>query len=1765
MKFRKVAVILLIICMMMPMISNNLFVHATSIPADYDIRWRFEGNMDDYRGIVGLKDDYSAGNLQYNSTTHKEGTHGAYFDGNTYLYSWNSNNEMDGSYQLRESGATNQLTISTLVEIHEDRNQPIWRFNNDYLHLNYDSATRKFKTGLWQAYYTQLNSTETININEWYLVTYVVDGTSMKLYVNGTLSNSTTLSSGFDSSIYPAERWYMGVNVGGDQLFKGHLDDMIVYGRALTSAEIQSMYDLYFNTPPTISINNGLTLNEGETALITTDFHLSATDVDDDDTILTYTITSALSNGQLENTDNPGISINSFTHQQLMDYKIRYVHDGSNTISDSFMFKVADDTPSELIGQTFSITINAINDDPSITGLPADITVIEDTESNVDLSSVTLEDEDAGSGSITLNLSAASGMFSASSGGGVTVYGSGTGTLTLIGTVPNINTYLNTTSNIQYTGPTNVFGNYASTIVLAANDGGNTGSGGGSDVSLGTVNIHITEVNDAPRMVTNTGLTLNEGATKLMTIGELSSTDVDTDDATLTYTITTGPTNGQLENIDNPGVSISSFTQQLLIDGKIQYIHDGSNTTNDSFIFKVSDGTSNELIGQTFSIVVNAIDDGTPTITTNTGLTLNEGASKAITIGELSSTDVDTDDTTLTYTITTGPTNGQLENIDNPGVSISSFTQQLLVDGKIQYLHDGSNTTNDSFIFKVSDGAPNELTGQTFSITVNSMYIVNFKDFDGTVLKIERVEKNISSTAPINPSREGYTFTGWDKDFSNVTSDLIVTAQYSINQYIVSFNSNEGSVVTSQTLEYNSLVTEPTAPTKEGYNFGGWYKETELITSWKFASDRVPTEDVTLYGKWNLNTDTSYKIEHYQQDITASGYTLAETENLIGTTDTVVTAVAKSYTGFSENTSHASRIASGNILGDGSLVLKLYYDRNTYTVTFNDWDGTELKTQTVRYEETVTAPANPTKEDYTFIGWDVDFSNITSDLIVTAQFRINSYTVSFVSNGGTTVNSVTANYNTLLSEPTSPTKEDYDFGGWYKEAELINKWDFNSDVILAEDITLYAKWVPSQNSITMIASPISVEASDSFNQLFTLNISNDTVVGHVYKSDLSLGGVFSSLTIGEINNSNITVTAQVYGNLSSEGIGTITLNENKLENRTSPLSSDITVTSRPTYTISYNGNGTTSGTVPIDSSNYEMGDTVIIKGNTGNLVKTGYEFSGWNTKADGTGSTYTSGDTFSMGSSNVSLYAEWISREYTITFKDYDGTELITETVEHGNQATAPASPTREGYIFRGWYKDQFLTIAFDFNTSITEDITLYAKWTRINTDNDNDNDDGDEPEENQENNKNQQQGTIIINGKEERAGKESVTEEEGKKVVEVNVDAEAIIKKIEEVINNQTRENTQNVVEISIGTQDASKITIRLTGDIIREMEEDEFNLSIKSSDINYVIPAKEVGIESVAEKLSISKDKLQEIEIEVKIDKVDEKLAKIIEENAKANDYEVVFPPVNFNVVAKVKTSSGEEKEVSVSKFEQYVQRVMQIPEGVDPRKITTGILYNEDGTFSHIPTTVYMENDIWYAKLNSLTNSSYSVIWNPIKVLSVENHWSKKAVNNMAARLIVKNPDSFKPDENITRGEFAEYITKALGLYRTGISKTEKFRDVEITDQLADAIEIATEYGIINGYPDGTFRPKAEISREEAMVMYARAMDIAGLKEIDNSKIGNYKDIKEISDWAYNDVKKTVSVGVFNGKTNETINPKDTFTYAEAATAIRNLLIASGLINE
>jgi uncharacterized repeat protein (TIGR02543 family) len=165
-------------------------------------------------------------------------------------------------------------------------------------------------------------------------------------------------------------------------------------------------------------------------------------------------------------------------------------------------------------------------------------------------------------------------------------------------------------------------------------------------------------------------------------------------------------------------------------------------------------------------------------------------------------------------------------------------------------------------------------------------------------------------------------------------------------------------------------------------------------------------------------------------------------------------------------------------------------------------------------------------------------------------------------------------------------------------------------------------------------------------------------------------------------------------------------------------------TTNPTYTVTYNGNGNTGGSVPVDTTNYEHGQTVTVLGDAGSLIKTGYSFTGWNTQANGTGSDYTQSHTFLMGSANVTLYAKWTaSPTYTVTYNGNGNTGGNVPTDSTNYEAGQPVAVlantgnlVRAGYAFTGW-NTQANGTGFNYTQSQTftmgnMNVTLFSVWT---------------------------------------------------------------------------------------------------------------------------------------------------------------------------------------------------------------------------------------------------------------------------------------------------------------------------------------------------------------------------------------------------------------------------------------------------------------------
>lgn len=412
----------------------------------------------------------------------------------------------------------------------------------------------------------------------------------------------------------------------------------------------------------------------------------------------------------------------------------------------------------------------------------------------------------------------------------------------------------------------------------------------------------------------------------------------------------------------------------------------------------------------------------------------------------------------------------------------------------------------------------------------------------------------------------------------------------------------------------------------------------------------------------------------------------------------------------------------------------------------------------------------------------------------------------------------------------------------------------------------------------------------------------------------------------------------------------------------------------------------------------------------------------------------------------------------------------------------------------------------------------------------------------------------VEINGQKQDAGTaETSTNSSGQTTTTVKVDDT----KLDKLIGNSGEKPT--VTLPSTG----SDVTVgELNGQTVKNMETKEATLEIKTETVSYTLPASQINIDAVSGLLG-EQVALKDIKVSVKIAEPTADTVKIAEDTATKGHYQLVVKPVEFEI-----TCTSGDKTIEVNKFNGYVKRTIAIPDGVDPSKITTGIVVNADGSFRHVPTEIVIIDGKYYAKINSLTNSTYSVIYNPVEFTDVATHWAKTAINDMGSRMVVTGVGSntYEPDRSITRAEFAAIVVRALGLAQ-GTTESS-FGDVSLTDWFNGFVDTATSYSLIAGYDKVSFAPNDTITREQAMTILARAMKLTGLnssltKNEISALLAKYTDAELISDYAKASVAVCIKTGIVSGTTTTTISPKDSVTRAEVAVMVQRLLQKSGLI--
>lgn len=369
--------------------------------------------------------------------------------------------------------------------------------------------------------------------------------------------------------------------------------------------------------------------------------------------------------------------------------------------------------------------------------------------------------------------------------------------------------------------------------------------------------------------------------------------------------------------------------------------------------------------------------------------------------------------------------------------------------------------------------------------------------------------------------------------------------------------------------------------------------------------------------------------------------------------------------------------------------------------------------------------------------------------------------------------------------------------------------------------------------------------------------------------------------------------------------------------------------------------------------------------------------------------------------------------------------------------------------------------------------------------------------------------------------------------------------------------EGEGEVISIAVNTG-VDVLVGELNVQMVQSMQPRKAVLEIRTENAAYRLPAELIDIEALSNQFGTDVS-LGEIKFRLEIARPTSETVQVVENAVAEGGFSLVVPPLEFTV-----RSTYGDKVMEITDFTSFVERMIAIPEGVDPSRITTAIVVEKDGSVRHVPTQVIEVDGQYFAKVNSLTNSTYSVVWNPVSFVDMEGHWSKDVVNDMGSRMIVGGGDGlFHPEREITRAEFAAIVVRGLGL-RTGGGQLP-FSDVQMSDWYHGVIAAAYQYELINGYADGTFRPNDTITREQAMAIIARAMQVTELQaeSVPTNPLRSFLDAGDVSDWAVDVIAETLQAGIVTGRTTSELAPKASVTRAEVAVMVQRLLKRSDLI--
>lgn len=640
---------------------------------------------------------------------------------------------------------------------------------------------------------------------------------------------------------------------------------------------------------------------------------------------------------------------------------------------------------------------------------------------------------------------------------------------------------------------------------------------------------------------------------------------------------------------------------------------------------------------------------------------------------------------------------GGTNNIANPNTfTINSPTIHLQAPTKEGYTFDGWYTRPSGGVrlTTIDSGTTGEVTiyarwlsSYTITLDLNGGEInSNSEPYIFFILQNQKYGSNL-----LTPNKKGYAFVGWYSDLvggTKITSNDIATssttlyARWQAKTSTIAFNSNGGTSVLSITNPYGSLINMPTPPTRRGYTFMGWYLDNNTFTNEVTFPLLMSDEDLLLHAKWEINQYTIFfeinggssipsitksygEMISKPEDPTRSGYIFAGWY-----TDNHTFANPYSFT----------------TMKDFDVTLYAKWVR-VYTVTFDYQDSiTEISTTDILDGANFGSLPTPVRNGYSFLGWftakggtgqkitSTSKYTFNTDVTLYANWELKRYTISFNTNGGSPVSSINEYYNNPIPLPTQPSRLGYRFIGWYLDNNTFkNQYDI-PNLMPSENIVLYAKWeIRDDISITFeVNGGSSVSNLDNltFQATFTYPITTKT--GYKFVGWYSDAGFKTLHTSTKVPAEDLTLYAKW-------------IEEYKIDFEYNNGNSQTSI-------IKYAGE--TYGDLPKPS-------------------KLGHKFAGWYTTSDFSVSTLiTSNDNVS---SSLTLYAKWDKESYTVSYNSEGGSEVIPNlhTYYYGEEINVPENPTRDGYIFSGWYTAKDGLVEYIFSTMPASNLNLYAKWVK--------------------------------------------------------------------------------------------------------------------------------------------------------------------------------------------------------------------------------------------------------------------------------------------------------------------------------------------------------------------------------------------------------------------------------------------------------------------